>query len=118
EKKKEKKKASKPKTYDDLLPYWKKRGELHFNLYEKQWMNLSDDYKRDLKEAFPALDIDYQFKKMKGWCLTHKTEAKSKRDWPKFIYNWLSRERPEKEAYKTRQEKEEEKMRDWEKKED
>lgn len=115
---KKKKEAPKPKTYDNLLPYWKKRGEVHFNLHEEEWVNMRPEYIDVLKESFPALDIDQQLKKMKGWLISNPAKAKSKRDWKKFIYNWLSSEKPGRQTYQNRQEKEEEKMKDWEKKED
>lgn len=114
EKKKEKKKVSKPKTYDDLLPYWKKREEVHFNLYEKEWVNMRPEYTDVLKEAFPALDIDQQLKKMKGWLTSNPAKAKSKRDWKKFIYNWLSSEKPERQS-KTRREEIKKNLDEWEK---
>ena len=113
-----KKKVSKPKTYDNLIPYWNKNKIIYFSLYEKEWKNITDDYKKDLREAFPALNIEFQLKKMKGWCLTHHKETRSKRDWPKFIYNWLNREKPDKQGYKSRQEKEDEKIKEWEKQEE
>ncbi|MFH1625606.1 MAG: phage replisome organizer N-terminal domain-containing protein [Pseudomonadota bacterium] len=89
-----KEKAQNPKTYDSLLPLWKKKNEVHFDMNLEKWIGITETYINALKEAFPALDIDFQLKKMKGWLLSNPKKAKSKRDWKKFIYNWLSNEKP------------------------
>lgn len=41
---------------------------------------------------FPAVDVRQQFREMSSWCITHKTQRKTKTGIMKFINSWLSRE--------------------------
>lgn len=52
-------------------------------------------YEKDIseyKELYPAVDIEQQFRAMKGWCKGNPTKRKTKRGIRKFVNSWLSRE--------------------------
>ena len=44
------------------------------------------------KEAYPAVDVEAELKKIKSWSISNKTNRKSVNGMDKFINNWLSRE--------------------------
>lgn len=52
-------------------------------------------FKKDIdeyKELYPAVDVEQQFRTMKGWCKDNPTKRKTKRGIRKFVNNWLARE--------------------------
>lgn len=46
----------------------------------------------EYKELYPAVDVEQQFRTMKGWCKNNPTKRKTKRGVRKFVNNWLARE--------------------------
>ena len=50
-----------------------------------------DDLEKD-KEAYPAVDVQQEYKRIKRWLETNKSNLKTKRGMPRFINNWLSSE--------------------------
>ena len=44
------------------------------------------------KTLYPAVNIEQQLRKMKGWCMTNPKKRKTKNGIHRFINNWLSRE--------------------------
>ena len=44
------------------------------------------------KELYPAVDVEQQFRSMKGWCLNNPTKRKTKNGIKRFVNSWLSRE--------------------------
>ncbi len=44
------------------------------------------------KELYPAVDIEQQFRSMKGWCMNNPTKRKTKNGIKRFVNSWLSRE--------------------------
>jgi len=55
------------------------------NYFEK----ISDELKRTWYDAYPNIDIDYQLLKAKAWLISNPNKAK--KDFSKFVNNWLSR---------------------------
>tara|TARA_R100001530_G_scaffold41371_2_gene31662 strand:- start:1779 stop:2639 length:861 start_codon:yes stop_codon:yes gene_type:complete len=51
--------------------------------------NINVDLKQTWADAYPNIDIDYQLGKAKAWLLSNTNKAK--KDFPKFINNWLAR---------------------------
>ena len=51
--------------------------------------NINEDLKKTWTEAYPNIDIDYQLGKAKSWLLSNTNKAK--RDFPKFVNNWLAK---------------------------
>lgn len=52
-------------------------------------------FKKDIdeyKELYPAVDVEQQFRTMKGWCKDNPTKRKTKRGIRKFVNSWLARE--------------------------
>ncbi|MEN2985500.1 MAG: hypothetical protein ABDH16_02400 [Thermodesulfovibrionaceae bacterium] len=48
------------------------------------------------KEAYPLVDIDNEIKQMEAWILA-QPRTRWKKDWKRFITNWLSREQDKRE---------------------
>lgn len=46
----------------------------------------------EYKELYPAVDVEQQFRTMKGWCKDNPTKRKTKRGIRKFVNSWLARE--------------------------
>ena len=44
-----------------------------------------------LTDAYPSLDIHIELRKAKAWVLANPAKAKAKKDWPRFLNNWMSR---------------------------
>ena len=52
-------------------------------------------YRKDIEEyalLYPAVDIEQELRKMRGWCLANPTRKKTRRGVRAFINTWLSRE--------------------------
>ncbi len=64
--------------------------EIIFNFSTKEWENITEEDKKIWKEAYPACDIEQELKKMKAWVLSAGAKG-HKKNWVKFITNWLSR---------------------------
>lgn len=53
------------------------------------------------KEAYPAVDIERELKRMIAWLDSNPTRRKTKRGITKFINNWLSREQDKGRTYQS-----------------
>lgn len=51
------------------------------------------------KEAYQAVDVEQELKKMVAWCDSNPTRRKTKRGITKFINGWLSRKQDESKRY-------------------
>lgn len=49
-------------------------------------------YVREMAELFPAVDIEQQFREMRGWCLANPTKRKTAAGIRKFVNSWLAKE--------------------------
>jgi uncharacterized protein YdaU (DUF1376 family) len=43
------------------------------------------------QDAYPGIDIQIELRKAKAWVLANPAKAKSRKDWPRFLNNWMSR---------------------------
>ena len=76
---------NKEKRSEAKLEPYKDRVKNFFNSLsttEKEWYN-------ELKNAYPAIDIDFALKRAKLWLLSNY-----KKDFKKFLMNWMSKENP------------------------
>ena len=55
------------------------------------WQNVTDSHLTRWRDAFPAVDIDHQLKKMNSWLIDNPKKA-HKSNWSAFMNRWLSRE--------------------------
>jgi len=68
----------------------KKVKELIFFDYKNgDWKNISQNDIDGWKQAYPACDIFIELFQMREWCLSNPN--KTKKNWRRFITNWLSR---------------------------
>ncbi|KKL45252.1 hypothetical protein LCGC14_2357550 [marine sediment metagenome] len=51
--------------------------------------NINQEQRTIWGEAYPNIDLDQEFRKAKSWLLTNTNKAK--RDFPKFVNNWLAK---------------------------
>lgn len=51
-----------------------------------------DDYIDQMKELYPAVDVEQELRNMKAWCINNPTKRKTKTGIKKFIGNWLAKE--------------------------
>tara|TARA_R100000781_G_C4070646_1_gene124362 strand:- start:859 stop:1293 length:435 start_codon:yes stop_codon:yes gene_type:complete len=72
------------KTQAKLVPY-KNRVENFFNSLKTTEL----DWYNELKSAYPAIDIDFALKRAKLWL-----SSNYKKDFKKFLMNWMSKENP------------------------
>jgi len=74
----------------DLKNKSEQKPKINFNFSTSKWENISEENKKLWNEAYPACDIELELKKMKAWILSAGAKG-HKRNWLKFITNWLSR---------------------------
>jgi uncharacterized protein YdaU (DUF1376 family) len=55
------------------------------------FQNVTDSHLTRWRDAFPAVDIDHQLKKMNSWLIDNPKKA-HKSNWSAFMNRWLSRE--------------------------
>lgn len=54
-------------------------------------------YEEDLdywRKLYPAVNVEQQFRAMKGWCDSNPTKRKTRKGIARFINGWLSKEKP------------------------
>ena len=56
-----------------------------------EWKPSQSQYE-EYKRLYPNVDIDMQFKKMRGWCLGNPKKRKTKNGVERFVNSWLARE--------------------------
>ena len=56
-----------------------------------EWLPTKKEYD-EYKQLYPNVDIDMQFKKMRGWLNGNPTKRKTKKGIARFVNNWLSNE--------------------------
>lgn len=61
------------------------------------------DYLNSLRELFPALDVEQEFRSMAAWLDSHPRNRKTPRGIKKFITNWLGRSQNSMPASRTPQ---------------
>lgn len=49
-------------------------------------------YVAELKELFPAVDVEQELREMRSWLLANPQRQKTKRGIKRFIHTWLSKE--------------------------
>jgi hypothetical protein len=66
--------------------------KISFNFDTMKWENITIDQVKFWENAYPSLDvIDILTKKMPAW-LDANPEKAYKKNWKRFIVNWLSRQ--------------------------
>ena len=61
------------------------------------------DYLNSLKELFPALDVEQEFRSMAAWLDSHPRNRKTPRGIKRFITGWLERSQNSMPASRTPQ---------------
>ena len=99
------------KKEEEDLPHLR----IKFNFKKKRWQGIIKEDMKLWKETFPDLDIDYWLKRMKNWILTNPRKGK-KKNYAKFINNWLSGEQDKIKSTSSYEDKRKKKLDDWTKK--
>ena len=81
EPKPKKEKAMEPEAPVELLP-------LNDGSGWRPSLSLYEEYKR----LYPAVNIDQEFRNMRGWCNSNPSRRKTKAGIKRFVTNWLSKE--------------------------
>lgn len=66
-----------------------KKKEIHFDFEARKWINIKIEDKSGWLAAYPACDIDLELYKMREWLLANPD--KRKKNYRRFIVNWLTR---------------------------
>jgi len=88
--------------------------KIEFDFSEKKFLNISIEDKAGWRDAFPAVDIEQELRRMREWLLANPTKKKS--NYRKFITNWLSRQQDKGGTKSSYEEKRKKKLDDWVKK--
>jgi len=78
-----------PNRKNDSKPS-SKPPKITFNFETKKWENITSDDIQIWKDAYPACDVRAELRKMKAWLLANPD--KRKKNYKRFIINWLSRQ--------------------------
>lgn len=65
------------------------KPKINFNFTNRKWENITKEDAIFWKETYPACDIKTELKKAKGWLVGNPN--KKKKNYMRFINNWLSR---------------------------
>lgn len=91
---------------------------IKFNFKEKRWQGIIKEDLEDWKKSFPDVDIEYHlYKKMINWILNNPRKGR-KKNYGRFINNWLSSEQETFDLKKAKKLDEDKRTKDWLKKED
>ncbi len=81
-----------------ILP--KSNQKIVFNETTNEFENITDDYWNKWYEVFPALDVQAEIDKAAAWVMANPT--RKKKDWARFLNNWLARAQDRAEIRKSR----------------
>lgn len=73
-----------------------KRTSVHFDRDKRQFVGLDDVQLKEIKEAYPQIQVELELKKMALWLCSSKGERRQGN--LAFITNWLSNATPPKQA--------------------
>jgi len=76
----------------------KHADEISWNKEQKKFQNLTDCKIQLYKEAFPRINLERELSAMKLW-LTNNPKRANKKDWNKFITNWLTKAYDKQQRY-------------------
>lgn len=91
-----------------------KPSVIEFDFETRKWINIKIEDKSGWLAAYPACDINLELYKMREWLLANPD--KRKKNYRRFIVNWLTRTQDKGGSKLNYQEKEKKKLDDWEKK--
>jgi|GEM_PF-2812113 len=63
---------------------------INFDFTSQEFKNITIEDKKRWKEAYPAVNIEIELKRMREWILANPAKGR-KRNYRRFITNWLSR---------------------------
>ena len=90
EKEREKEMEKEKEKEKDVSPDPKAVRAVSYDRASGQWQNITDDDKAEWRKAYPATDPEIELLRMVQWLKANPTKA-VKRNWRRFITNWLSR---------------------------
>ena len=99
----------------------RKEEKIHYDFDSSTWKNITEKDMKLWAEAYPVCDIKHELLAMADWLESNPEKKKS--NYRAFISRWLKKQQDQggsnkgKKPYQTRQEKEDEKIKDWTKKE-
>jgi hypothetical protein len=64
---------------------------ISFCFEKKEFLGIQPSDKEGWLEAYPAVKVDAELKRMREWVLSNPKKAKSKKQWRKFITLWLEK---------------------------
>jgi len=90
-----------------------KKKEITFSSEKRKFLNITIEDKAGWLDAYPACDIDQELRKMREWLLSNP--AKKKKNYRRFITNWLSRSQEKGGTKLSYKEKKKKALDEWEK---
>lgn len=87
-----------------LFPEIKHKSKMNdkvvFNFHDMAWENLSKEQVKFWEECYPLVDVvDALTKRMPAWLDANPDKA-HKKNWKRFIVNWLSRQQERYEQFR------------------
>jgi len=64
---------------------------LTYDFGSHRFVGIADDRKHQWSQAYPDIDVGAEILKAGTWCRDNPQKARAKRDWPRFLGNWLAR---------------------------
>ena len=63
---------------------------MYYNFTESIWYGINDEQVALWEDAYPAVDIELELRQMGEWCKSNGARGR-KKNWKRFIVNWLKR---------------------------
>lgn len=60
-------------------------------LIDNSEYQITESVVREMEELYPAVNVKQEFRNMKGWCISHPKNRKTKRGIKTFYTGWISR---------------------------
>ena len=92
----------------------KAKEVVSFDFEKRKFLNITIEDKAGWLDAYPACDIDQELRKMREWLLANP--EKRKKNYRRFIVNWLVKAQDRGGTKLSYDEKRKKKLNDWEKK--
>ena len=92
----------------------KSEPKISFDFKQRKFLNIKIEDKAGWLDAYPACDIDQELRKMREWLLANPKQKK--KNYERFINNWLSRTQDKGGSRSNYEDKRKKKLDDWTKK--
>jgi hypothetical protein len=56
------------------------------------FVGVQEDLLHQWSQAYPLVDVQAEIRKAAAWCRNNESKARARKDWPRFLGNWLAKD--------------------------